>query len=381
MTFRAALLCSLVFAAAACRAGEPVADTVPPNELVALERAIAREFNTGDLGKQILDDLLRLQWRLERMRSAAGSARDGQARPLSGSEDAERRLLERLEKSAVSDDRVALRQLALYHTFLGNPEEALAVWRRMGPASVTDLQFLLVSAYLKLALADHNGAQTDVENAVRLIQSRAALILSAPVFCSGIEGYRLYAPLPPKSLAQGENTLLYVEIEGADFHPLPDGDSECRLMFGLKLMNDQNRVIWAEPTYGEYAPAYAGPVRDLHTALAWRVPEDLVPGAYRLQVECVEQSSLRRGESSVAFDVVRREKTAPPEPPKTGDGEKSKLPADFDRVKREAERPFLGMPGAGDGKGRDGDRKFGDREYDIIKQNARLQGGAPGSER
>jgi hypothetical protein len=293
-----AILCILLAAASAS------AVDIPEVELQALDRAIKRELADDKLGSQTLGDLQRLKYRLDQVRGQSKTGALAELEPLDAASPAA--TLSRLERDAESGSRPALRALALYHLYQNDPESALRAWRRMGEATPGDLAYQLLASYLELALGDHNAARLHLETAGRLINSRTGLELSKPVFSENIAGYRLYAPLPKKDILPGDTTLLYVEIDGADFQPLAEGDYECRIMFGMKLKNEQGGTLWADPNYGEYAPIFNGPIRDLHTALTWRVPNDLQPGLYTLIVEAEEQPSLRRGETSMEFTVAKR---------------------------------------------------------------------------
>jgi hypothetical protein len=237
----------------------------------------------------------------------------------------------------------------------------------MGEANPNDLAYQILSSYLELALGEHNAASQHLDTARRLIDSRTGIDLSTPILCENIAGYRLYVPLAKKDVLPGDNTLLYVEIEGADFRALPEGDSECRLMFGMKLRNEHGATLWAESSYGEYAPLFAGPVRDLHTALSWRVPNDLQPGVYTLVVEAEEQPSLRRGETAMEFTVARR----PTNPePKLDAG----MRREVNRALQDAAQQFPGATPLYQPQSPD-EEKRSDRMFDLLKDSIRLQGG------
>lgn len=319
-------------AAAPCLGGE----AIPQVELQALDRAISRELNQNVLGSQVLGDLQRLRHRLERIQHSSGDPRHAALAPLAVGEDSIAQTLAQLEAEAGNGNRSALRSLALYQVFLGNPETALRHWERLGQTSAADTSHQILSAYLKLALGEYNAARAHLDEASRLMDTRTQLVLSEPVFCENIGGYRLYDRRGEKDFLPGEDTLVYVEVDGADFVTLPDGDVECRLMFGLKLTNDSDRVVWSETSYGEYSPLFNGPVRDLHTALTWRVPNDLVPGVYALAVEAVEESSKRRGESRIEFTVARRATNSAPRPGANA------LTPDMRRSIQDAQRQFPG---------------------------------------
>lgn len=310
------LLCLSVALAAAAPAGD--AGPIPTSEMTALDRAISRELNSSQHGSQTLADLRRLKQRLLRLQAAdqapslrapawteAEREKEEALKPLYV-EDGDAQQLDRLLDAAEGGSRASLRSLALYYLYMNEPEKALMQWRRMGRATNADLPYLLISSYLEIALGEYNAGRNDIEEALRLMDSRASLALSTPVFCLNVGGYRIYTPRPAGDLLPGDDVLIYVEIEGADFHA-QDGGRECRLMFGLRLKNESGYTMWSEANYGEYAPFFAGPVRDLHAALSWRVPNDLRSGHYELFVEAVETDSKRRGESVIAFNVGRRE--------------------------------------------------------------------------
>lgn len=316
---------------------------IPPAELAALDRAISRELNSSHLGSQTLGDLRRLRQRLVRMQSERAAPtkqettaeRQAALQPLDG-DDSQRRQLERLLQEAETGSRSARRSLALYYLYMNDPEKAQTQWRLMGKATEADLPYLLISAYLDLALGEYNSGRNNLETALRLMDTRTTLALSKPQFCLNVGGYRVYTPRDQSNLLPGEEVLIYVEVEGADFYTSSDGGRECRLMFGLTLKNDAQYTLWAEPKYGEYSPQFSGPVRDLHAALTWRIPNELQPGRYHLHLEAVEQVNLRRGESVLSFNVGKRETN--PEKRITSEAGR----ADVDRAVRESNRIFDG---------------------------------------
>lgn len=369
---RSLFLLFACLAAAAAHAGER-ASVIPAAQLQALDRAIARESNANELGSQTLGDLVRLRNSLEAMKQPK-SGREAALEPLprESSMDAH---IARLEEEASQGNRASARSLTLYLLSMNNAEQARTVWRRMGPASTSDLPHQLIAAYIDLALGEYNAARTGLEAAQRMIDARANLELSAPVFCENIAGYRLYVPRPQKELLPGEETLIYVEVDGADFQQLADGYSECRIMFGLSLTNDAGRTLWSEPNYGEYAPVFNGPIRDLHTALSWRIPNDLVPGLYRLRVEAVEQSSKRSGERSMEFTVARRS-TNPETRPGAGlSGADSRIPPGAEQTIRDAQKAFPGGPQSGFSPSMEELLKKNERVYELLNRHENMQRG------
>ncbi|MCL2000205.1 MAG: hypothetical protein FWG74_02105 [Planctomycetes bacterium] len=350
-------------ASAATVGGEP-AGFIPPAELQALDRAIARELNSGQLGSQTLGDLTRLKNRLLRMSSPGKSEKDAALEPLAG-DDTLRSQLERLEAEAGSGGRAAQRSLALFHLFLNDPEKSLAQWRRMGMASEYDVPYLLIAAYLEFALGEYNRGRRSLESALRFVDSRTSLSVASLVFCQTVAGYRMYIPRNPGNFLPGEEALIYIEVEGVDFKVTAEG-SECRLRFGLQLKDDDQITLWSESNYGEYAPVFAGPVRDLHAVISWRVPNDLSPGRYHLFVEAVEEASKRRGESVIGFNVGRRE-TNPERRPSGGLD-----PRGMPQGLIDAQKAFPGAPPMFMEPPRLRDEQYY-RQFDLLQQHERNQ--------
>lgn len=351
------------------------AEVIPPAEMQALDRAIRRELNSGQTGSQTLGDLRRLKQRLTRIQQSAGEGAETAERqtalqPLAGG-DTRQQLLDRLQEEAKVGGRPARRSLALYYVFLNEPEKALREWRAMGRANDSDLPYSILSAYLELALGEYNNGRNNLESALRRMDSRTSLVLSVPVFCSNIAGYRIYTARAEGDLLPGEEVLVYVEAEGAEFGPAPGGGRECRLMFGLTLKNDQQTTMWTELNYGEYAPVFAGDIRDLHAALTWRVPNDLPPGRYHLTIQAVEEPTKRFGENLLSFNVGRRATNPDQRPTSFG------MPtAGMDERMREAERVFQGVPqSGGDSNARNlWESEFGkQQQHEIVRQHERSQ--------
>jgi hypothetical protein len=301
----AGLAISLLFHALfpVLRAGD--APVIPQAEIQALDRAIVRELDHGQSGSQTLGDLIRLKKRLLDLRGQpARSEKEAALAPLA-IDDSLSSIRARLENETGQGDRKALRSLALFHLFLNEPEKALAQWKKMGKATDYDLSYLLIAAYLEFALGEYGAGQVDLTAALKLMDARSGLKVSPPAFCSNIMGYRIYLPMADKELSPGDDVLIYAEVDGAEFVQA-EGGTACRLMFGLRLRDGNQTTVWAEPEYGEYAPVFSGPVRDLHVALTWRVPNGLAAGRYHLQIEAVDMASRLRGDNTGSFNLVNR---------------------------------------------------------------------------
>ncbi|MDR1613059.1 MAG: hypothetical protein LBT97_09805 [Planctomycetota bacterium] len=350
--------------AASARAGE----AVPAAEMQALERAIYREINSAQLGSSVLGDLTRLRARLMGFNTtgfpagAGGAASDGQA--VEG--DRDRAVLARLEAEAGGGGRAARRSLAMYYLYLNDPEKARGQWRLMGRGSDHDLPYLIMSGYLDLALGEGDKGKAALETALARLDALSPLSLSAPVFCTNIAGYRIYAPRREDPLLPGEDALLYVEIDGAEIRALDAAGSGCNLEFGMKLRDDFQRTVWAEPNYGAYSPLFNGTIRDLHAALAWKVPNNLEAGRYHLLVDVVEGWTKRRAEAVIGFEVGKRPTN--PETRPTGGPAPDRMPRGFMELRRDLpEAPAIPDPG---GPADDLLRRS-QRQFDLLQQYER----------
>lgn len=342
-------------------ASAPAGEAIPQTELQALDRAISRELNTGSLGSQTLGDLTRLRNRLGRMAvsqtpTAPAPAAAGQA---ADDGDLQLRLLGKLESEAAAGGRAARRSLALYYLILNEPEKAREQWRLMGKGSELDVSHLIMSAFIELALGEHNTGKASLASALSLIEARSPLKVSNPVFCQNVAGYRIYQPYRGGSLLPGDDVLLYVEVEGAEFVNSREGGSECDLMFGLKLVDDNQATVWAEPNFGEYAPLFNGPIRDLHAALTWKVPNNLEPGRYHIYVEALEESTKRRGEGVTSFEVAKRPTN--PEKRPAGAFDPGMLPKGFSEMQN-------AFPGAPTLPTVPGAEQYNDNKFDILQR-------------
>ncbi len=331
-------------------------EAIPPVEMQALDRAITRELNTGSLGSQTLGELTRLRSRLAGLNAAPLPAPgDSQQDELQAGVDPQVQVLRKLEAEAAQGGRAARRALAFYYISINEPEKARQQWQLMGKGSEFDISYAIMSAYLEIALGEHNSGKASLASALSMVEARSPLKVTNPVFCQNIAGYRIYEPRRGGPFLPGEDVLIYVEIEGAQFVDSKEGGSECVVMFGLKLRDDEQNTVWVEPNFGEYAPLFNGPIRDLHAALTWKVPNNLDPGRYHLFVEAVEESTMRRGEGVSAFEVGKRPTN--PEKSAIGLGDLQPLPPKGFQEMQDVFPGAPAMPGIPSAGGKD-DQKF-----------------------
>lgn len=291
----AMLICAL--SAISALAGE----VVTTGELTALKRAISREASSTNYDPQTLADLTRLQAKLIQMNASVGAPAGASA------EDPSRQLLAHLMQAAGKGaGRAERRALAYYYLYLNEPEKAMEQWKLAGSSGQTDLVYPLVSGLLNIVLGELTLARRDLEMTLSSLEARLPLRIGSLVFCRTIAGYREAIPRDPGPLLPGEDVLVYAEVEGAQFQSLAGGGADCELEFSIKILDDEQRTVWAEPNFGVYSPEFMGPIRDLHTALTLRIPNDLAAGRYQLVIDVMEPRSNRRGSAAIGFDVKKR---------------------------------------------------------------------------
>jgi len=206
--------------------------------------------------------------------------------------------------------RPARERLTSLYVLQEDWEAALEHLTRIGPVSDRDLCHPLLLGYVYLHLGDYAKADACLARLDSLLHEYRTLQVSAPVFCSEIRGYRLYTPAPD-ACAPGQDVLVYVELQGVTFAAEAGGMASCSMAFGLAIKDDAQREIWSQPEFGNYAPNFRGPVRDLHATISVRIPNHLAEGRYHLFVTCTDVRSKKTGEAAAAFRVAGPARTPP----------------------------------------------------------------------
>ncbi|MBN2712938.1 MAG: hypothetical protein JXR97_10995 [Planctomycetes bacterium] len=213
------------------------------------------------------------------------------------------------------DARSARDALAMFYLFADQPEKAIELLRKNGPASSSDIYHELKLAYTNLRLGDYRESGRNIEKARDIIRTRLPLLLSEPAFCDTITAFRLYTPISKSSFNPGDTGLIYLEIAGSEFKTDATGKASCNLNFGLAIKDEMQEVVWEKADYGQWAQTYQGPLRDLHVSITMRIPNNLPDGKYHIFVTCKDVFSGRTGISSSDFMVgsstAEKTKTTP----------------------------------------------------------------------
>jgi hypothetical protein len=232
------------------------------------------------------------------------------------------------------NSREARLTYARYCLFANKPLEARKELEKTGPADEKDLLYPLLLAYTHILLDDYPRAEKYLRQIeLGMVQERE-LRLSPPVFCSEINAYRLYTPQPDDAFQPGDNTLVYVEVDGTGFRRTETGAAFCDLGFSLCVKDEKQKIVWESPDHGQWRHTYRGPVRDLHVSIWLRFPVDLPPGNYSLFVTCRDHVNNGEGRADTAFTLGNAPRINTPPPPEKPAKEESK-PEDKEKKAKE----------------------------------------------
>lgn len=239
-----------------------------------------------------------LQDALGRLRNNAGQALSVEDSRLAA------QLRDSLEKrhAANPGNRALARTLARYLLFLDDAPAALAVMKEIRPAASADIAWPLGMADICLQLGDAVKARMYAAQAENLLRKSAAFVLNPPMAVTDVQGYRIFTPDARTEFAPGSRLLLYVEIEGARFH-VSGREWQCKLDFGLELLNADGGVCDKKPDFGRYDPVFNGNVREIHASLNYQVPADLAAGKYTLRFYCKDAVADASAQTDFTFTV------------------------------------------------------------------------------
>lgn len=220
------------------------------------------------------------------------------------------RVIYRDELAKDPKSRAAILQVGRFYLFADQPDKALKYLRGAGAAAKDDLDWLLLMTSTYMRLGDYRKCDRFLQEVDQIMEQRAPLSMSKPVFVKRVISYRMYEPRDHTPQA-GENVILYVELSGVQFIPTSNGLYRCNLRFGLELRDEMQTTIWSKPMFGAFSPAYRGPIRDLHVPIYYRIPNHLDPGTYTLMLTCQDRNSREEDATAVEgvdFQVGGRER-------------------------------------------------------------------------
>lgn len=138
------------------------------------------------------------------------------------------------------------------------------------------------------------------------LNAQRKLLIDRAVLCSQVAGFGNYTPFGKNEFRASDlpRILVYVELENFKSTPQPDGQLAVKLVTELSLVKagarDQS-AVWAEQPV-QVTDAARSARRDFFFVQVLRLPADLAPGEYELQIKV---SDLADGSASTARTPVR----------------------------------------------------------------------------
>jgi hypothetical protein len=174
--------------------------------------------------------------------------------------------------------------------------ENAAFWRRLGSAFDS-----MLAAGSPVHPADQPAALAVLETAAGRLRAPARLEVRHLAFCTRVRGYGNIEPLRAPALAPGQPVLLYSEVENLHHEPLADG-FRTRLSSELAVLDAQRRPIWQQQ-FAAVEDRSSVPRRDYFLSHTFRLPTQLPPGTYSVELTLRDELAGRSTTSSISFAV------------------------------------------------------------------------------
>lgn len=189
--------------------------------------------------------------------------------------------------------------LALEHFLSNRPEEALhhlqvydrssqEVFLRLLPV----LAQLTRKGLMQLDRQEASALYEQLHAMVQALRSRAELVIEQMCYCSSIESFGLYQPLPDNYTFRpwtdnqpGEVVQLYVQLRNLCGERCNDGYQVC-LWSTVEICDLQGERLWYYDFRDRERPVRSqAPVSDCFRNYSFTVPRRLRPGEYRLTIQ------------------------------------------------------------------------------------------------
>jgi hypothetical protein len=137
------------------------------------------------------------------------------------------------------------------------------------------------------------------------LRPRAKLGIKKMCFCSVIEGYGKYLPRSDaKGFFPGEWAKIYVELENLRDQQRGNAAYSIHLVSTIDV-HDFNDRFWLRHPFDDYGPDESQSERhDFYMWYNFKVPHDLPPGFYTLDLTIIDEPTGRKVRRSLDFRVT-----------------------------------------------------------------------------
>jgi hypothetical protein len=237
---------------------------------------------------------------------SSASAENWQQLVAKAADDLNQRVASMPTTTAEVHQHVTLRILRLLS---GGTEQALEPIPGISPTEQDywSRQLFALAAYL-----DHHSQPDDnrraaasvihLDEAVSHLRELGSLSVRNLSFCKNVYGYGAIEPYESDVFSPGQQVSLYVEVE--NYHSKSTDKGFCTSLGSTyELLNDKGeRVGGGEiPDVNDCCRSRR---RDFHIQYGIAVPKELMPGRYQLQLLIKDRQSDKRGQATVAFEII-----------------------------------------------------------------------------
>ncbi|MBN2579851.1 MAG: hypothetical protein JXB10_12760 [Pirellulales bacterium] len=143
------------------------------------------------------------------------------------------------------------------------------------------------------------------EALVRLGES-APLVVRNPAFCTAVQSYGCITPFKKYEFTPGQEVLLYAELENFTSQSTPKGfHTSLQSSYQILDVRGQRVTDHVFTTTEEYCQNYR---RDFYIPYHLRMPSQMTPGRYTLQLTIEDLKSKKVGQATLEFTIKNPER-------------------------------------------------------------------------
>jgi hypothetical protein len=166
----------------------------------------------------------------------------------------------------------------------------------------------LWTTVLSLLAAASDDDADDTTAAVRAIESNAPLAVTELVLCRKVHGFGQFDPIEGTTCQAGQRVLLYCEVAGLKYEPMPDGDSRLRsrLASRLEVLSEGDAKPRWSLDLGTAEDLCRRARRDYYVNYRLDLPgaTTLPPGSYRLRIVQTDTTTGQETDRSIPITVL-----------------------------------------------------------------------------
>lgn len=211
------------------------------------------------------------------------------------------------------DDEAQHAQLHLMYLAAGRREDALRAMPSASPATqafwseqLYGMATMLDTQRITDPMRRAGEAKQHLSTALGSLNERCPLSVRNIAFCTAIVSYGCTKPFPKNEFAPGQNVLLYAEVENLSAESTSQGH-HTRLRSSYQIFDSRGQRV-ADNEFTLTEEYCQNPRRDYFIGYQLKLPEQIYPGKYSLQLTIEDVNSRKIGQSSIEFSIKKAER-------------------------------------------------------------------------